>query len=648
MNYFQPYSLPADQAVLAAWDSQLAELADCPALDALAKQRELFPRFAEYYSQFRALPRGTRRALQRKLARARELVSIQPEWQRRLASSVAGAALLLALAQSVNAATITVTTDKPDINDNDGKCSLIEAIINANDDAATHPDCAAGSGADTIVLPKDSTITLTEYYTDYFGYTGLPVITSAIVVEGNRSTVARKSDASVLRLFAISSSGDLALNNISLTGGSLFSEYYYTGSGYNGGAIYNGGRLKITRTIISGNKSLGNGGAIHASHTAITTIDNSIITENTAYNYYSGGGGVSNLGTLVILNSSISGNSVGILPYTPWCESSGGGIYNLEGTISIQNSIISNNKAQGCYSNGDGFGGGIDNEGGVVFIKNSSLLANSGKYSGGGILSEGILRTNLFGEGLLLYKAATLNVENSLISGNFGHGIYDRGSNTLVANSTISNNVVEDYGGAGIRNDEQSRLEIVNSTISGNILKGDKGYGFNGAGIGNFYRSTAIIKNSTVSKNIAIDAYGGGIGNHGTLVVSNSLISGNQASVGREIWHDNLYGGFRNINKPSAKAELNVFGINGDSGVVGFTPSASNVVPTVPLKSILAPLKDNGGPTLTHALVKGSPAIDAAPLDANCPATDQRGVTRTGGCDIGAVEYTAKTSKKNK
>jgi hypothetical protein len=91
-------------------------------------------------------------------------------------------------------------------------------------------------------------------------------------------------------------------------------------------------------------------------------------------------------------------------------------------------------------------------------------------------------------------------------------------------------------------------------------------------------------------------------------------------------------------------------GINGDSGVYGFTPGPTDIVPNVAVKKILAPLKNNGGSTLTHALVKGSPAIDAAPVDANCPATDQRGVARPqgGGCDIGAVEYTGKSSKKNK
>jgi hypothetical protein len=59
----------------------------------------------------------------------------------------------------------------------------------------------------------------------------------------------------------------------------------------------------------------------------------------------------------------------------------------------------------------------------------------------------------------------------------------------------------------------------------------------------------------------------------------------------------------------------------------------------------LGPLQDNGGPTLTHTLLFGSPAMDAADNSA-CPATDQRGFTRpmdgdgdgTPTCDIGAFE----------
>jgi hypothetical protein len=54
---------------------------------------------------------------------------------------------------------------------------------------------------------------------------------------------------------------------------------------------------------------------------------------------------------------------------------------------------------------------------------------------------------------------------------------------------------------------------------------------------------------------------------------------------------------------------------------------------------LLGPLADNGGPTLTHALLAGSPAIDAA-VDAACPPRDQRGVLRPAGagCDVGSVE----------
>ena len=103
MNYFRPYALPADETVVAAWDSQVAEAAETPWLaEALARQGgELFPRFAACYAQLRVLPRSARRALQRQLARSWDLMPIAPEWlqgqaghalQQNLARSLAGAA----------------------------------------------------------------------------------------------------------------------------------------------------------------------------------------------------------------------------------------------------------------------------------------------------------------------------------------------------------------------------------------------------------------------------------------------------------------------------------------------------------------------------------------------------------------------------
>ena len=82
--------------------------------------------------------------------------------------------------------------------------------------------------------------------------------------------------------------------------------------------------------------------------------------------------------------------------------------------------------------------------------------------------------------------------------------------------------------------------------------------------------------------------------------------------------------------------------VSDPSGCVISGTTAGNQLGTDPR---LGPLADNGGPTLTHALLPGSPAIDAVTAG-NCPAADQRGVSRpqdgTGdgvrACDIGAFE----------
>src|SRR5258705_5579716 len=222
MNYFRPYAISAYETVLAAWDSQVAEIAeDSDLADTLAQAGSgLFPLFAARYAELRALPRGARRAVQRRLASARTFNAFSPERRKKLAGTLAGAALLLALGQSAaHAATITVNTRVPKIKSVDGLCSLIEAIVNANDDAATHPDCAAGSGADTIELPAAGTLTVTSTYAHYNGATGLPTIASEITIDGNGARLAAKKGAQ-FRLFAVETGGDLTLENVIVSGGS--------------------------------------------------------------------------------------------------------------------------------------------------------------------------------------------------------------------------------------------------------------------------------------------------------------------------------------------------------------------------------------------------------------------------------------------
>ena len=200
-------------------------------------------------------------------------------------------------------------------------------------------------------------------------------------------------------------------------------------------------------------------------------------------------------------------------------------------------------------------------------------------------------------------------------------------------------------------------LTIENSTISGNVAS-------QGGGISNI-AGRVTITNSTISGNIA-NAGGGIFNNHavlgyccqfcvgsrdGTLILNNSVIAGNQAPVAPEIANTSIL----------TANNFNLFGANGNAGVTGFTPGPTDIVPSVSLAQILAPLNNNGGPTDTHALVAGSPAIDAGnPSGCRDNAgmllpTDQRGFLRlddgnndgTARCDIGAYEANALIGKNS-
>ena len=162
---------PANPQVLGFFQQELARSAAPPGLAAAGPA--LWPRFAGYYQGLTRLPRRLRRALQRR-------------WRR----SLGGIALLCALGQApALAATISVG----------GGCTLIDAITAANNDAPTG-GCAAGSGADTIALTPGSTHTLTDV-NDFTYFTGLPVISSEITIDGGfpRSTIARDNTAPAVR-----------------------------------------------------------------------------------------------------------------------------------------------------------------------------------------------------------------------------------------------------------------------------------------------------------------------------------------------------------------------------------------------------------------------------------------------------------------
>ena len=121
--------------------------------------------------------------------------------------------------------------------------------------------------------------------------------------------------------------------------------------------------------------------------------------------------------------------------------------------------------------------------------------------------------------------------------------------------------------------------------------------------------------------------FGGGIFNRGgTLTMSNSIVSGNTASLGREIQNVSIF----------TSQGYNLFGYSGDSGLSGATPLSTDITPIAALSTLFSALGDYGGPTKTHALLPGSAAINAGNTASN--TLDQRGKARVGTADIGAFE----------
>jgi len=265
----------------------------------------------------------------------------------------------------------------------------------------------------------------------------------------------------------------------------------------------------------------------------------------------------------------------------------------------------------------DGFGwqlaGGILNNGSLtldhVVLTQNNMATNAGDWwqGGGGIYSGG---------------GATLNLIDSSVTDNHaawsGGGVYSfLNTTTNIVRSTISGNVSNDVGGA-IRS-------LGNMTISNSTLSGNKSTGWHGGAI--FHTDGAMeILNSTITNNAGPDwapsAVFIGTFNAAkpSLKLTNTIIAGNR-------WYacDHWTGA---VILTSGGHNL----IQDDT----CSPVASDLING---NAQMGPLADNGGPSLTHALQAGSPAINAAD-DALCPATDQRGIARPQGaqCDIGAYE----------
>jgi uncharacterized repeat protein (TIGR01451 family) len=195
----------------------------------------------------------------------------------------------------------------------DGLCSLREAIINANDNAQTHADCAAGSGSrNEVFLPEGSVFTLTNAaVSDTFGNTGLPYITRPMIFGsvGDGATIQRadagcnsngSQTANEFRLLLVRGV-DLLITDVTLALGCADG----TGNQRNGGAIYiDQGELTLFESTLRNNQAH-SGAGIYSAGSMGVAIFGSTLSGNTA----TLGAGLNVDGQTDLINSTLSDNS---------------------------------------------------------------------------------------------------------------------------------------------------------------------------------------------------------------------------------------------------------------------------------------------------------------------------------------------------
>ena len=248
------------------------------------------------------------------------------------------------------------------------------------------------------------------------------------------------------------------------------------------------------------------------------------------------------------------------------------------------------------------------------------------------------------GSGAGIFNRGTAVLKSVLVVDNRADaddaGIHNRGDMTIIESSITGNRAFSFSGGIGNR----GSLTLISSTVSDNFSQGGTG------GIGIEEGDVTII-NSTISGNRTVGTIGG-ILNRGKLQIVNSTIVDNTAGsnvVGSGLFNDDLLTTEQieivntiisnNRGGANCSGSITSLGHNLDSDgtCVSSDTGLGDIADTDPM---LGELEDNGGPTQTHALLGGSPAINKG-LASQCPETDQRGVARPqgAGCDIGAYEF---------
>ncbi len=387
--------------------------------------------------------------------------------------------------------------------------------------------------------------------------------------------------------------------------------------------------------------------------------------------FSSNGAGLFNNGGTVNLNGVTFRRN-----YAPW----GGAVYNAAGHMNLQSCCFTNNRAWAINVSQATFGGAIYNADSMYLD-----LCQFGGNSAGGADGTFVMGIGSVapadGSGGAIYNSGQLTIDRTTLIANvaFGGGGYTGTADYYTWNGDSGGSGANGFGG-GICN--AGSLSISRSTLCGNIVEGGGGgHGgngiwnmdiggsggagsFGGTGTGGALYGGGSLVNCTIAFNTAQGGTGGAGGEGAGGIPGPSGYGGNGGNGGNGIdggvsgsgsfVNCTIAGNQSVAGAAGAGGYAPAYGTTGLPGTAGYawgatptgfqlnvllfsnTPDGNDTFANLRL----GPLADNGGPTLTMALLPGSPAINAGTAS-GAPATDQRGVPRPqgAGVDIGAFEY---------
>ncbi|MGH2686304.1 MAG: choice-of-anchor Q domain-containing protein [Actinomycetota bacterium] len=468
------------------------------------------------------------------------------------------------LLPTASAATITVSTFEDQFDDAP-PCSLREAIASANSDTAVG-GCTAGSGADTIVLGAG------EYHvrlsSDGFPKDGAASVPAGIIIDGDDETI---GDLDVTSDVTILGAGSTAIDGAWTDDTDRIIELHTVANGEaredegTAAQAFQGPTLILEDLTVQDGEAGGDGGGIlvDQGHLIATNV---VVDHNSAPD--GAGGGLAVFGDSVADLTDVTlirnlAEEGGAIASEGTLNMTGGAIGSFEG---IRDRWPDRNATNG------GDGGGIANFGTANLVEVSLVGNLAFDGDGGGI-----------------WNAGTITVERSLLFSNHaqfnGGGFYETSpQTTTMTNVTVSGNTANDHGGGGYN--EAGEVHLTNVTVAFNRADEDNDDFGDGGGL-----FEPDVNNTTTLRN--------------------TIVAGNvDKSIEADRHHD--------CSGPMTSEGTNL--VQQTEGCTGLV--ASDLTGVDPL---LGPLGDNGGPTFTHELPPGSPALDRA---SGAPAVDQRGVPR--------------------